>query len=356
MKRIAHKILLWLNYFLSLALILTYLSVHISPERFALLSFFGLIYPFLLFANVFFLIYRIYRRQKYFLIPLFSIIIGFNHFTDFFIFNIKKENPPQSSIRVLSYNVRMFDLYDWNKGVGTGQKILKLIKQKNLDIICLQEFYSNSDSLNYQDSIIAIQNTKSYLISYKNQYNYSGNALFCRFPSINKGSVNIGDSNQKCLFADIVRDLDTIRIYSIHLASLHLSKKDYEFIDNMENNDKNKNMKSVKGIGGKMLEAYKKRAKESNIISAHIKSSPYKVIVCGDFNDVPISYSYRTIKGNLKDAFKESGFGLGITYIKRFFSFRIDYILHSPEFRSYNFNRTEKKLSDHYPIFCEIAN
>ncbi len=249
----------------------------------------------------------------------------------------------------------MFDLYNWHKESNTtDQKILKLIKDQDADIICLQEFYSNSDKQNYQDSVIKNQKTKSYLISYKNGGNYSGNAIFSKFPIVNQGYVNIGISNQKCLFADIVKAKDTVRVYSVHLASIRLSYNDYDIIDNIENNDHNKNIEGVKEISYKILNAYKKRAAEADVIAAHIKNSPYKVIVCGDFNDVPISYAYRKIRGKLTDAFSEAGFGIGCTFNHRFIFYRIDYILHSPELKSFNCLKIAKPYSDHYPVVCKI--
>ncbi len=351
---IIRKILVYINIFVAFLLLLCYISVHLSPETISFIAVFGLIYPVLLIINLFFIALWIFKKKIAFIFSLIAIVLGFNHFLDFFSFG-KSERSNGNSLKVLSYNVRLFDLYNWHKESNTtDRKILKLIKDQDADIICLQEFYSNSDKQNYQDSVIQNQKTKSYLISYKNGGNYSGNAIFSKYPIVKKGYVNIGISNQKCIFADIVKGEDTIRVYSVHLASIHLSHNDYDIIDSIEYNDHDKNIEGVKGISYKILKAYKKRAAEADVIAAHIKNSPYKVIVCGDFNDVPISYAYRKIKGKLTDAFTEAGFGIGSTFAHRFLFFRIDYILHSPDIKSFGYMKITEPYSDHYPIVCKV--
>jgi endonuclease/exonuclease/phosphatase family metal-dependent hydrolase len=102
-----------------------------------------------------------------------------------------------------------------------------------------------------------------------------------------------------------------------------------------------------------MKSSYINRANESKKIKDHINSSPFPVIVCGDFNDTPISYTYSTLKENLVDAFKESGIGIGNSYVG-IPSLRIDYILHDKKFNSYNYKKYKFELSDHFPISCSI--
>jgi endonuclease/exonuclease/phosphatase family metal-dependent hydrolase len=85
-----------------------------------------------------------------------------------------------------------------------------------------------------------------------------------------------------------------------------------------------------------------------------IEQSPYPVIICGDFNDTPSSYTYHQLSEGLIDAFKESGNGIGHTYGGALPSFRIDYILHDERFKSTRFNTIRSKFSDHYPITTSL--
>ena len=112
--------------------------------------------------------------------------------------------------------------------------------------------------------------------------------------------------------------------------------------------------KAVKDLILKMKNNYLKRAEQADSIHAEIERSPYPVLVCGDFNDTPISYAHRTIQGPLKDAYAASGCGVGVTYNENFFWFRIDNILHSANMKPINCTVDKVRYSDHYPLWCYL--
>lgn len=343
-----------LNYILAGLLILSYLSVHVSPDKIPFLALLGLFFPFLIIANFLFLLFRIYKKKAHFFISLIALLLGINHITDFFGFN-NKEIPSKSenSLKIMTYNVRMFDLYNWSNIENAGNNILDIIKTEDADIICLQEFFSNRKN-NRKKQIKKIQATKDYIISSKNKRSLFGNAIFSKFPIINHGYIDVGYENDKNIFADIVINKDTIRVYNIHLASIHLNRNDYKFMNKIDLKDKEKNIEGVKGIGAKLLSAYRIRSGEVDAVASHIKNTSYKTIICGDFNDTPVSYTYRKLKGNLKDAFIEAGFGIGNTYAGNLPFFRIDYVFHSSEFSSVKYTRIKENLSDHFPVITKI--
>ncbi len=352
MKKILFKTGLFFNWFFAVLLLVSDFSVFISPDIIPYSGLIGLLFPFLLIINIFFLIFRIFDKKVYFLISLIALLLSYYRIKDSYAFQHKKVvSAPINPLKIMSYNVRMFDLYNWT-GEHAGDSILNIIKKENADVICLQEFYSRKD-FDFQTKIINAQHTKDYIISSKNKTGYSGNAIFSKYPIISNGFVDVGESKQKCIYADIVKKRDTVRIYSIHLASIHLDDSDYKFMKNINKNGKDENIEGVKGIGTKLLDAYKIRAREVETLVPHIEASPYPVIVCGDFNDTPVSYTYRSIKGELKDAFLESGIGIGHTYVKGLPLFRIDYILHDKQMTSKSYKRIRKDFSDHYPICCE---
>ena len=343
----------------AILLLLSYISVHVSPEAIEFPAFAGLSYPVLIFLNFSFLIVLIIKKKKTALIPLIAILLGYNHISDFTSFNLLSGKSEESNIKILSYNVRMFNLYKWTDTQDSDSNIYAVLKKENADIICFQEFYTcRADKFSTYDSIAKLQNTVDYNISYTGYKNDKkrvyGTAIFSRFKMINKGFVDFDNKNKKCLYSDIVSPKDTLRIYNIHLASLHLGYDDYKFIDNIPKNGQDENVKGMFGILRKISAAYKNRASEAEIIAEHIKKSPYPVVLCGDFNDVPVSYTYRKLKGDLNDAHKESGFGIGTTYAGQIPFQRIDYIFHDSGIKSSNFKIIYEKYSDHYPISCEL--
>ncbi len=327
--------------------------MHLRPDYFPYLAFLGLIYPILLVTGTASLLYFAFRKQKEALIFAIVIVSGFNHILDFFSFG-NSNPPPNASLKVMSYNVRMFNRYMWIDDKNIGSKIIELIRKQSPDILCLQEFYSQEDKANYQDSIIKTQLTDSYLISYKHHKKYGGNAIFSRYPIVNEGFINIGISNHKCIFADIQYHEDTIRVYSLHLASMHLNYGDYEFIDGKKSEKKRDKLSKMFHLWLKLAKAYERRSVEVQIISPHINKSPYPTIICGDFNDPPMSYTYKILTRRYKDAFLKSGFGIGRTFSKFAPTFRIDYILHSKDFLPFEFTRLNAELSDHYAITCKF--
>jgi endonuclease/exonuclease/phosphatase family metal-dependent hydrolase len=140
----------------------------------------------------------------------------------------------------------------------------------------------------------------------------------------------------------------------MHLQSIAFSKDDYKYADDLKNDVEAEDMARSKNILKRLKRAFIKRSKQADLIAASIKSCTYPVIVCGDFNDTPASYAYKTIRGNLLDSFIESGNGLGRSYIGKFPSFRIDYILHSDKFEAHDFITIREELSDHFPIVTSL--
>jgi endonuclease/exonuclease/phosphatase family metal-dependent hydrolase len=335
-------------------MILSYVSVYISPGKIPLLAFLGLFFPFIFFLNLFFFVFWMIRRNKLFFISLILILAGFYRIGEFYAFPGQKNviTADVNPLKVMSYNVRLFDLYKWSEEDGAGDRMLQVIKNEDPDVICLQEFYSD-DKTNRQQKIIELQHTLDYVVSDKKKTGYSGVAIFSKYPIISKGYVDVHSAHQKCLYADIVKGRDTVRVYCVHLASVHLNNDDYQILKNFDLKEE-EDITDVTGIGSKFLRAYEMRSEEVETIAPHIRKSPYKTIVCGDFNDTPVSYSYREIKKNLKDAFIEKGSGIGNTYDYRLHFFRIDYILHSPQMITKSFTASDKFYSDHLALTAVI--
>jgi len=142
----------------------------------------------------------------------------------------------------------------------------------------------------------------------------------------------------------------------MHIASIRFSYDDYDFVKNADYTQNEKELKKgFRTIYQRLSEAFVKRSVQTKKVLAHIGKSPYPSIVCGDFNDSPISFCYHSFSDQLIDSFKEAGNGIGNSYAGTMPSYRIDYIFHSPEFKASRYATLKDKLSDHYPVTVEIG-
>lgn len=347
--------MLYLNIGFALLLLLSNISPIVNPQKAWLFAFLGIAYPYLLIINLIFIFLWLFRKMKrLILISCIAIIFGWGNLSNVFHFPGKKRRfePSEQSFKVLSYNVRAFNRYKWLKTEKAEQTIFDFLNFSKADIICIQEYTPyKSEKLSdlYKDSL------SNHIKLNKPDSPYgSGLATFSEFPIINKGSIPIGEYLTGCIFSDIVINDDTIRLYNTHLQSIHFAKEDYDLIDSLKLQYKDKHIQGIKNITQKMKEAYIKRSEQTDIISKHISTSPYPVILCGDFNDTPISYTHHKMKSNLFDAYRKSGSGLSNTYAGKLPSFRIDYILFNKLYKAYNYKRYRIKSSDHYPISCDF--
>ena len=210
----------------------------------------------------------------------------------------------------MSFNVRLFNQNENIDDDKIENKIVEMIKEKKPNVLCLQEFNLTESTKELFDAFNYKKNNDNKL------------QIFTNYRVIKSGYIK---SKNICIYKDIVLN-DTIRVYNIHLQSNWV-----------------KTMKS----------SYQNRVNEALKIKKHINKSPFPVIVCGDFNDTPLSYTYSTLKKGLADSFQESGIGIGNSYVS-IPTLRIDYILHSQKYESYNYKKLKYKFSDHYPISCDI--
>ncbi|MBU0765188.1 MAG: endonuclease/exonuclease/phosphatase family protein [Bacteroidetes bacterium] len=340
-----------------IALLLSCLARFVSPAVFWPLAFFGLAYPMLLLVNLVFLGYFLFRRKwKSVLITLAVILLSWQNLSNLFQPFSSGNEPPEGSFKVMSFNARNFDLYNWTNNKETRNEIFRMIKEEDADILCFQEFYKDKiQYFNTLDTILQFQKAKYYHEAYPvhvtNKF-FFGVAAFSRFPIIERGTILFPGSDNATIFLDIVIDHDTVRLYNCHLESIRFDDKDYRFLDSLRLKINDKQIAEARNILSKLKSAFIKRAGQADKIDAHIRQCPYPVILCGDFNDTPFSYTYRRIRGELCDAFRESGRGIGKSYSGKFPSFRIDYIFYDRKISSYSYKTGRTGLSDHAPIMA----
>ncbi len=354
MKKILYKTLLAVNLIFALALLISYLAVNISPETFAAPAFFGLAYPYLLLVNIIIVIIWIALLRLEALISAVVIAIGINHFSNYIQLS-KPKGDKKDTFKVLSYNVRLFNYFENKNGKNSEKQVFDFLKSRDAGIICLQEFYINGDP----DVATARMKQElggryySHIKLLKSGNNrYYGIATFSRFPMVRKGDIVHPGSSSLTIYTDIIIKQDTFRIYNNHLQSFRLKRMEKSFIEEMTTPEDNQPLGEVKSLSASLKNGFVRRAIQARILKENIDRSPYPVIVLGDFNDTPVSYSYRKIRKGLHDSFVTSGYGAGFTYKGYYPPNRIDYILYDNSLTCSYFEIVRVKYSDHYPIIA----
>lgn len=346
-------------FFSGLLLLTAYSPWIIDPKTQPILSCIGLIFPIFLLINLLFFIFWLFTRPRFIFIPLCSFLLCIVPFRTYMPINFNTDKRPPKAIKILSYNVMGFNKVQKHT-ISSPNSILEYIKDKNPDILCMQEYQFAMDRTHLRE-----QDIKNALSKYPyyNKYNISGKgsnwlACFSKYPIISTTPINYKSAYNGSVMYEILINGDTISLINNHLESNKLTKEDKDVYEDMiKDPQARKVSRGVKHLIRKLAEASALRAVQADSIANIIKQIKHRsVIVCGDFNDTPISYTHRVIAENLDDAFTISGNGLGISYNQNKFYFRIDNILISKNLKAYNCTVDKKiKDSDHYPIWCYIS-
>ncbi|MBU2020059.1 MAG: endonuclease/exonuclease/phosphatase family protein [Bacteroidetes bacterium] len=347
-----------------LGLLLSYFAPFVHPDTFWPIAFFGLLYPVFMLISLSLSLLHLFMRSRWLLVFIVLIAIGGKlHFRQ--LAWSSEEIEDEDGISLTSYNVRLFDLYNENQETANKNriKIVQYLESEQTDVLCFQEFYHQDKSKTFstKDTLIPLLGIMDYQERYshrsKGRHNF-GIITLSKYPMISKGEVALEDNPEAkndnyCIFSDIVKGSDTFRIYNVHLQSIKLSKSDIINID--ANGDLVQERKAaVENVVKKLKRAYHLRASQARKVSEHSLESPYPVIICGDFNDTPLSYTYNQFNKLYFDAFRESGSGIGATYAGKIPAGRIDYIFYSKDLIASRFKLQKEVLSDHRAISCNI--
>ena len=327
------KFLFLINSLLGVFTLFGYVIPFLNPSAFGLLSVMSLSMPLLLFSNAFFLTYWLLKLKKQLFVSLVVLGLGYNTLQTLFRFQEKK-NFLNEDLKVMSYNVRLFNKSKWSKNDSLGEKTALLIRKKNPDVLGMQEYYPTNK--------VPLDFPYSYVEKNPNGRSLAKQALFSKHKMIDKGSLNFEKSGNNAIFADIVVKEDTLRIYNIHLESMSIDK-----------NKDNFGQKDSEALLSRFKKSFAKQVVQVQKIVEHQKASPYKTIFLGDFNNTAFSWVYRQLSNGKKDAFVEAGVGLGKSF-DYVFPFRIDFILTENCFEINNFKTFNVPYSDHYPIMARI--
>ena len=353
-----------INMLVVLALLLAYLATYISPEKASVLAFFGIGYGILLVINIGFVVFWLLIKKRWALLSFLAIAIGFNHLAAYFqIFpGTAFDGDGIKSVKVFSHNVRLFGWYNWRTNKADRDAMISRMQLENADIYCFQEFFHNSDPEKFETRELLKKKLDApylhdlFTTTIREKQHY-GIATLSKYPIVNQGRINFSSERSNiCIYSDINILGDTVRVYNAHVASIRFTDDNYKFLDELQNDTSTTRPEYKEGVNiiYRLDNAYRKRSLQVHLILDHMAQCPYPIIFCGDLNDTPVSYSYGQLSRNMKDSFRESGWGIGNTYLGRFPSFRIDYIFHDSGMESAEYKTHPEDISDHHAISTRI--
>ena len=330
---LSSRLFFFINSVFATVLLISYLLPYISPKTIPAVAVFSLFVPLLVVLNFSFFIYWLLKIHKNALLSLLVLIIGSFTSPPLLKFS-NKEIILNNDLKVMSYNVRLFNHYKHLDDVTSEQKIYKFINKEDPDIIAIQEFY--------QSKLLNILLPNKY-IKTKVKNDKFGLAIYSKYPIIKAGSLNFKNSANNTIYVDIVKKKDTIRVYNVHLESLKVNPEKENFGE-----------KDSERLFKRLANGFKKQVNQTELILQHENSWKGKKVICGDFNNTAYSWVYQKLSKNKKDAFLEAGIGIGKSF-RYIYPMRIDFILIDKnatvnQYKTYN----DIKLSDHYPIMSRI--
>src|ERR1035437_1385997 len=339
------------------AFVFSLLAGVIPTDKVWVFSFFGLIYLPLYIANVGFTALWIVMRRKFWLLSVIPLVLGFMIFRGHFNIRVSDNyTKTKEDLKVMTFNVCEFNHKDGANHDEYMQKAFAVIKNENPDIVCFQDY-----SLPFEGKYSVAGLQRLLKLPYSANRNYSvysdnisvnGVGILSKYPVVATQPIAV-DSGYTCLSADVLYRNQKIRVISIHLQSYALFKNEKVILRaprTFTQFDEQRIKKDSRMIAWKLRWALRRRAPEARKVAEFVRNAPYPVILCGDFNDTPASYVYRTISKTLEDPFLTNGSGIAKTYNESKYPFRIDYILHSKQFKSLDYKIIPTKVSDHNPV------
>lgn len=371
---------------LGLLLMLSGLVPSISPNTSSWLPLLGLAFPVLFLLMGLAFLYWLIQRKWRSLFSLSCLLLNLGQMSLYFQWNNPVEdqkraqtiegsldqeiNIASQQLKIISYNAQLFGLYHDESSVNivnteympAMDSFLRVLKLQNADVVCLQEVYAKSGGLKSLSRFLKAEGgfdySQSYTLSNSRPY---GMIVLSKFKIKRWQPISLGNNTgNMAMWADIEIPSRSehhknarIRVYNLHLQSFRFGKQDYAVMQK-QTKQQQLDIEGSKGIIARLRLGYQRRADQVTLVKESMIACDFPKIICGDFNDIPVSYTYRQLSAGMKDAFGEAGRGLETTYKGSMPSFRIDYILYDNPMRAIRYNSIEEVPSDHKLIVTDL--
>ena len=326
-KTFFSKILFLLNFAILALTGLCYLLSNYHFEKLSSFSILIIFLPILLIINFLFFIYWILKLDIRFIFSFLVLLVYIDKPISFFKTNESVDD--SSGLQVMSYNVRLFNHYNWIKDNSVRNKIKTFVSDNKPDFIAVQEYHNDYKEL---------MNDFKYSHIDLNEGNV-GLAIFGNSKMINKGEVVSADKRKIAIYVDFVYKKDTLRLYNSHFKSFNINPLSFK-----------PNKETFVNVLNKTKLVYKIQNNECSILIEHMKKSPYSLILAIDLNNTSDSFVYKKINDLYSDSYSQNGFNFGSTYDFSFLPIRIDYVFYSKLIKMNLHKIHNVKFSDHKPI------
>lgn len=314
---------------LALGFLIPFIPVDLAPK----LSIFSLGVPALVIVNIIFILYWIIQFKRQWLLSFLILLLGYAKVMSVYKFGGTSHLVTTSAIKVMTYNVRIFNKYQWIDEEGVKDRIVDMIRTEEPDVLCLQEFHEDEEG--------SFDQYPFRYVKYKS--GPTGQVIFSKYPIVGEGSLEFPESGNNAIYADLLVRGDTLRVYNVHLQSFMINPEEEEL--SQENSNR---------IANRMSRAFLKQKEQADIFRTHRDASPYHVITCGDLNNTQFSGIYKQVKGDDVDSFDAEGQGTGKTYYFRYFPLRIDFIFADERLQVVSHKNRYEFFSDHYPVISQV--
>jgi endonuclease/exonuclease/phosphatase family metal-dependent hydrolase len=370
LRKFTKRFFILLNIIVVVLFLLACANSFLHPDRWWFISLLGLLFPLFLLLVFVFLIFWLLSKRRWALLSLFALLIGWPNIHTFLAFNATAgfaQVKQDTALRVLTWNVRRWDEFSGAKKESSGHrtKMMEFLQQQHADILCFQEFFESHNPKEYAENINYIQKQLDFPWYFFSQdyhrYDWmyeTGVIIFSKYPIVGTMRIKYGGKDtaratESLIAADIDVHGKTVRVFTTHLQSVLFRSQDFRNIETIKNVDDSM-LQASRSIVKKLRRAYSFRSGQADLVRTYLDQSPYPTIMCGDFNDVPNSYTYFHIRGNRQDAFIKKGFGIGRSYVNLSPTLRIDYILADPSFSVLQCRKVDLPYSDHHPVMADL--
>lgn len=348
----------------ALALIAGLLSKVIDPRSVALFAFAGLFYQVIFVVNVACALWWVVRWKRWFALSAVVLLLGAGSIGLFYRSDMSNKEPEveraREDVKIASYNVMNFSDTHTPAGENNYDRVMEWLNEEGVQIVCLQEahFSSSRSFAGFKDGLKRMGYgffTHSHTDKAGSQTG-SGYTILSAYPIV-RHDVVFASKEVKGVWADVKIARDTVRVYNLHLQSTGITHEERNDTLSPQIIDDTLARAKLSKVVGKMVENYRARAEQAEAVAEHIDRSPYPTIVCGDFNDTPMSYTYGTIAdSDFADSYVVRGRGSEHTFKGLYNLFRIDYILaEEDDFEIKSYRSYDKDYSDHKAVVVTIT-